>query len=169
LIRLADESEIETIRALERDAAKRFSAEGFSDLESHEPWPSDAVRDHVLAGCAWLSLDGHDAPCGFVLAWAIDDMAIVCELGVARSHSRKGHGRGLVEMVIEWARMRGIPVVGLGAYRDVPWNRPFYESLGFRVVDETDHVRWMTRQLERERTESPTLAAQRVFMVRAVR
>ena len=29
----------------------------------------------------------------------------------------------------------GYPRITLSTFRDVPWNRPFYERRGFRVVD----------------------------------
>ena len=33
-----------------------------------------------------------------------------------------------------WSAARGLPSVTLGTFRDVGWNGPFYEKLGFEAV-----------------------------------
>ena len=33
-----------------------------------------------------------------------------------------------------WARDRGYAEITLTTYRDIPWNGPFYASLGFKVL-----------------------------------
>lgn len=38
--------------------------------------------------------------------------------------------------IARWARRRGLPAVTLITFRDVPWNCPYYERLGFRVVEQ---------------------------------
>ena len=50
-------------------------------------------------------------------------------------HMRKGVGSRLIETVCRWARDAGHAKITLSTFRDVPWNRPFYESRGFQVVD----------------------------------
>ena len=43
-----------------------------------------------------------------------------------------------------WARSHGYGAVTLTTYRDVPWNAPFYERLGFSVLDElTPELAWI--------------------------
>jgi len=36
-----------------------------------------------------------------------------------------------------WSAARGLPSVTLGTFRDVGWNGPFYEQLGFEFLTST--------------------------------
>jgi N-acetylglutamate synthase-like GNAT family acetyltransferase len=48
----------------------------------------------------------------------------------------RGIGRALVETVEAWAVERELGGVTLTTFRDVEWNRPLYEHLGFSVLDQ---------------------------------
>jgi len=37
----------------------------------------------------------------------------------------------LIQSVVDWAQARGLPAITLLTFRDVPWNGPYYASLGF--------------------------------------
>ena len=65
----------------------------------------------------------------------VDAVAHLDEMDVVPEHGQKGIGTRLVNVVCEWARDNGYPRVTLTTFRDVPWNRAFYEKRGFRVVD----------------------------------
>ena len=60
--------------------------------------------------------------------------AHLAEIDVLPAHGRRGLGTRLVEEVCHWAASAGYESVTLTTFRDVPWNMPFYERLGFRVV-----------------------------------
>ena len=45
---------------------------------------------------------------------------------------RRGIGRALVNSVIDWTRETGAESVVVAAYRDLPWDAPFYARLGFQ-------------------------------------
>ena len=49
-------------------------------------------------------------------------------------HGRRGVGRALVDEVVAWTAAQDLPSVTLTTFRDVPWNGPYYEKLGFQVV-----------------------------------
>ena len=49
-------------------------------------------------------------------------------------HGRRGLGRALVGAVCDWARKERFEIITLTTYRDVPWNGPLYESLGFATI-----------------------------------
>ena len=40
----------------------------------------------------------------------------------------------LVMAVCDWAAAKGHEAITLTTFRDIPWNMPFYASLGFTVV-----------------------------------
>ena len=56
------------------------------------------------------------------------------EIDILPAHGRRGLGTRLVMHVCRWAGMNGFESVTLTTFRDVPWNMPFYERLGFRVM-----------------------------------
>jgi GNAT superfamily N-acetyltransferase len=61
----------------------------------------------------------------------VDRVPHIWQLAVHPDHGRRGYGRALVGAVSEWARLHQFEAVTLTTYRDVPWNGPFYKSLGF--------------------------------------
>jgi GNAT superfamily N-acetyltransferase/uncharacterized damage-inducible protein DinB len=72
---------------------------------------------------------------GFAQAMILDGVAHLDEIDVVPEQMRKGVGSKLIETVCQWAGHAGYSKITLSTFRDVPWNRPFYERRGFRVVD----------------------------------
>ena len=68
----------------------------------------------------------------------IDENAHVEEIAVMPEFAGRGHGAALLAEVERWAISRGLQGLTLTTFRDVPWNRPWYERLGFRVLDENE-------------------------------
>ena len=82
----------------------------------------------------WVALAG-DSPVGFAHVELREPRAAhLEELDVHPDHGRRGLGRRLVAAVCEWASNAGIGAVTLTTFRDVPWNMPFYSTLGFEEV-----------------------------------
>jgi GNAT superfamily N-acetyltransferase len=100
---------------------------------------SDAVLQSALRqGHLWVALSGN-TPVGFAHVEAIDTgTAHLEEIDVLPEHGRRGLGTRLVTEVCGWAASAGYDAVTLTTFSDVPWNRPFYERLGFRVVPDAD-------------------------------
>jgi GNAT superfamily N-acetyltransferase len=91
-------------------------------------------RDAWRHGRLWVALADH-APVGFAHVVVHEPgVAHLEELDVHPEHGRRGLGRWLVATVCAWAVQRGYGAVTLTTFRDVPWNMPFYERLGFAVV-----------------------------------
>jgi len=110
-------------------------------LAGHAP---EAVLEEVTSvedlqaaqrhGRLWVALsDG--VPVGFALMEVLEpDAAHLEEIDVHPEHGRRGIGAQLVREVCRWAETRGLGAVTLTAFRDVPWNMPFYARLGFEEV-----------------------------------
>jgi GNAT superfamily N-acetyltransferase len=93
-----------------------------------------AFRDAWRHGRLWVALADH-VPVGFAHVVVHEPgVAHLEELDVHPEHGRRGLGRRLVAAVCAWAAERGYHAVTLTTFRDVPWNMPFYEGLGFVVV-----------------------------------
>ena len=137
-IRLAEPRDVPSLAAVERRAARQF--DGWTAQTGLTPGILGRVRSEEeldearRRGQLWVATRGGEVV-GFAQAMVLDGVAHLDEVDVVPEHMRKGVGSRLIETVCEWARAAGYLKVMLSTFRDVPWNRPFYESRGFRVVD----------------------------------
>ena len=80
-------------------------------------------------------------------------------------HARRGIGRQLIEHAAGWARDHGYPALTLTTFRDVIWNAPYYERLGFRVLTADEFTpglrRISSREAELETARHPRVAMRR--------
>lgn len=103
------------------------------------------------AGQLWVALDPTRRPVGFALVELLEAGPHLEELDVRPDHGRQGLGARLVAAVLDWAGKRGNSVLTLTTFSHLPWNRPYYERLGFRVLDPAEIPPDLARILERER------------------
>jgi GNAT superfamily N-acetyltransferase len=76
-----------------------------------------------------------EVPVGFAHVEVIErEVAHLEEIDVDPGHGHRGLGTQLVLQVCDWAAGNGYASVTLTTFRDVPWNMPFYERLGFREI-----------------------------------
>ena len=127
-IRPARVEEFGALRAIEFEADRLFETVGIG------PFVNDDAEDHT--GQAELVLVVDDPPIGFVVVELVDGDAHIWQLSVHPDHGRRGLGTALVAAAVEWARGRGLEAMTLTTFRDVPWNAPFYASLGFVVIED---------------------------------
>ena len=160
-VRAARLEEFALLGAIEGQAGVRFLELGLS-LET--PVPVAERGEVPLAAFV-----AGDPPVGF--AW----VNLVCgephleELAVLPSAGRRGLGRALVEGVCAWAKDADYRSVTLCAFRDVPWNGPFYLSAGFV---ELSPDRWgpeLASIRATERANGLDGAGARVVMIRYLR
>ncbi|MES2306497.1 MAG: GNAT family N-acetyltransferase [Gemmatimonadota bacterium] len=105
-----------------------------------------------------------DVPSGFAHVEIIEaGSAHLAELDVHPDHGRRGIGRRLVRAVCDWAATSGCRAVTLTTFRDVPWNGPFYASIGFETLTAKELSPALGRVLQRE-AESGLDPARRVAM-----
>ncbi|GHC63845.1 hypothetical protein GCM10010136_05450 [Limoniibacter endophyticus] len=76
-----------------------------------------------------------DQPLGFLSAEFINRDLHVWELSVGLENQRRGLGRALMEHAIAEAGKRRVDALTLTTFRDVPWNAPFYQRLGFHILE----------------------------------
>lgn len=71
---------------------------------------------------------------GFVRLAVLDAAVHIEQVTVALGRGGQGIGRRLMLAAEEIARRQGYDRMTLTAFRDVPFNGPFYESLGWRAL-----------------------------------
>ena len=158
-VRATRPDEWPTLRAIEELAGERFRDVGLEDVADHDPPPADTLGTYALAGRSWVAVDGVDEPFGYVLVDVVDGNAHVEQLSVRPDHQGQGAGRALLERVRTWALENGRPGITLTTFTHVPWNRPLFEHLGFRVLgrDETGPELGAVRRAEAVRGLQPTM------------
>jgi GNAT superfamily N-acetyltransferase len=133
-IRPARCSDSIAIQRIERAAGELFRSIGMSDIADHPDPSSELLAEYQKAGRSWVVVDDADVPIAFVLVRLLDGLAHVEQVSVHPADARRGIGRELIDYVDDWAARRGLGALTLTTFRDVPWNGPYYERLGFAEI-----------------------------------
>ena len=138
MIRLARPDELPALIDVEREAGAPFRDVGMAAIADDDPGPVEKLAAPQSAGRVWVSVDSADRPVAYLVAEVVDGHAHIEQVSVRPSHARRGIGSALIETLAEWARSRGMTALTLTTFETVPWNAPYYERLGFRVVPDAE-------------------------------
>jgi GNAT superfamily N-acetyltransferase len=126
--------EVVRLPDIERRAARLFSPDDLPPGLVDDVTPVADYEEAHLDGRLFVARDAEETVVGFVhLVW-LAGCAHLEELDVEPAFGRRGIGRQLVEVACDWARDQGCDAITLSTFRDVPWNGPFYERLGFEAI-----------------------------------
>jgi GNAT superfamily N-acetyltransferase len=137
-IRPTCREDLSTLRDIESASGQDYRSYGLDDVADHEPAAVDVLARYVDDGRTWVSVDDFNQPIGFIIVDIIDGGAHVEQVSVLPSHQGLGIGRALIEEVERWAISKRLSCLTLTTFRHIPWNRPLYEHLGFRVLLEDE-------------------------------
>jgi GNAT superfamily N-acetyltransferase len=135
---LAAPEDVGLLPEIERVAGLQFKAYhdlGIPDEMFDAPNPVETFAAAQQAGRLWVARAASGELVGFALVTEIEGYAHLDELDVLPAYGRRGVGSALLAAVCAWSRDAGYAGVTLRTFRDVPWNAPFYQKRGFRVVD----------------------------------
>ncbi|WP_147373350.1 GNAT family N-acetyltransferase [Henriciella mobilis] len=104
---------------------------------------------------------------GFVMASLRDGGLYVDQLSVSPEYGRQGIGTALMENLESKARDRNVLELTLSTFRDLPWNAPFYTTLGFRHMKRSQ-LRPFMLQIETAQAEFMDVS-KRTFMRKRLR
>ena len=165
-IRPARELELATAIQIDEDACTLYAEIGlpiqFDDdhpfaRKERARWSEALRKGRLLMAC---SNDG--LPIGFVAFDIVDGRPFLEQVSVRRAWMHRGVGRALVERAIRWSVRPG--ELWLTTYDNVPWNKPWYERLGFVVANDNECGPELTAILAAERAALPA-GEPRVAMV----
>ena len=134
MIRAAVGADLPVLREIERAAGEAFREIGMPEIAEDEPLPVDALAAYAAAGRAWVAVDPDDRPVAYMIADVVDGNLHIEQVSVHPRAARRGIGRDLIEHAAAYAREHALPALTLTTFTDVPWNAPYYERCGFRVV-----------------------------------
>lgn len=77
-----------------------------------------------------------------------DDLQVIRTI---ERHAGQRLGQALINAVSEWARQQGISALTLTTFGEVPWNAPYYKTLGFKAIPVTNETAGLRRIREEER------------------
>jgi GNAT superfamily N-acetyltransferase len=134
VIRAAVDADLPVLQDIERAAGEAFHAVGMPEIADDEPLPTAVLAAYAEAGRAWVAVDADDRPVAYLIADVLDGNLHIEQVSVHPRAARRGIGRGLIEHAAAYARAHGLAALTLTTFTDVPWNAPYYERCGFRLL-----------------------------------
>ncbi len=137
VIRLARADEHRLLPDIERGANKLLDLSGV-------PRPPTVINLEFIdavarAGAVFVATSQpDDCPVGFLLAGFLDRSVYLYHMSVSELHQRRGLGRRLMQEGCDYAAREGMMAVTLSTFVDVPFNGPFFETLGFRKLPRSE-------------------------------
>ena len=160
--------DIPALIRVDRAASALFAPTGLLKAEALDDHvPETVFAAEMLKHNVFGIRDAYDRPVGFALVRERNGGLYLDQISVDPAHGQQGLGRALVLRVITEAETRRLPHVTLSTFRDLPWNGPFYASMGFKELSRDKLEPYM---LEIEEAQRPYMdVSQRCFMRRKVR
>lgn len=161
-IRLATIDDLPALPAIEQAAGQQFVEFGLAYLEDItlpiETLVEAQKRDHV-----WAVTTMAAEIVGFAVVSVDKEQLHLEEIDIAPAHGRQGLGRALIKTICDWAQASGFKAISLSTFRDIPWNGPYYERIGFKIVSESELTEGLIEIRERE-ARAGLPVSQRVIM-----
>jgi GNAT superfamily N-acetyltransferase len=134
VVRPAVGDDLPVLRDIEWASGQRYREYGLDHVADDEPASVEELSRYASEGRAWVAVGNADQPIGYILVDVIDGVGHIEQVSVAPDWQGQGVGRALIEHAEAWAVSRGVPALTLTTFGHIPWNRPLYEHLGFRVL-----------------------------------
>ncbi|MBL4784581.1 MAG: GNAT family N-acetyltransferase [Cohaesibacteraceae bacterium] len=124
---------------VEKSAALLFVKSPYPELAN----PGMVTQHRYLSlfasgGFGWVALVSNGTIVGFTMAAQLGKAWHLHEISVEADFQGMGIGRNLLNYLIAESIRIKIQEISLTTYRDVSWNAPLYESLGFEELMQED-------------------------------
>ncbi len=136
-IRLADRDELLALPAIEQAAVQQFVEFGLAYLENIT-LPIEILTEAQKRSHVWVITTMTAEIVGFAVVSVVKERLHLEEIDIEPAHGRQGLGQALIEAICDRARAIGLKAISLSTFRDIPWNAPYYERLGFRIIPESE-------------------------------
>ncbi|NGO15130.1 GNAT family N-acetyltransferase [Streptomyces sp. HC44] len=137
-IRPAASADLPLLQDIERAAGDLFRPIGMAEIADDEPPALDLLERFRRAGHAWVAEDGTGRVVAYLVGEPVDGAFHIEQVSVHPGAGRRGAGRALIAYAADRARDQGLTALTLTTFTQVPWNAPYYERIGFRVLTEPE-------------------------------
>ncbi len=130
-IRPGRPTDLPRLDPIDASGSETFDRFGQPLADGSPPAPPGHWAAVLDAGLLWIADDAQAGPVGFLAGELVEKDLYVEQVTVVIERQRQGLGWRLMQAAIDWARAEGLRSVSLTTFRAIPWNAPFYASLGF--------------------------------------
>ena len=163
-IRPTRSADLPVIQQIESSAGELFRTVGMADIADHPDPTIEVLTDYHRAGRSWVAVDDNDHPVAYILVKLVDGLAHVEQVSVDPAYAHRRLGRDLIDHVERWTTA---PALTLTTFRDLPWNGPYYERVGFTVLAPEDRGPELVLLMAEEAAHGLD-PAQRIAMIRPI-
>lgn len=149
-IELARMRHLSMIPGIEQTAATMFPEDYLPSTIRFDVTDGRTLREAQAESRLWAATTRKGKLVGFAMADVVDGRAHLDEINVLPEFGQRGIGTQLVHKVRDWAVSCGFTGLSLVTFRDLPWNAPFYEKLGFVMMQESDLGEGLLELLDEE-------------------
>lgn len=150
-IRKAIPSDVATLPTIEHSAAQIFRDHPQLGWIADDGVQSEQEHlNYIVQEMEWVAVDSADLPIGFINIERLQESVHICEVSVCQSWQGKGIGRQLIQQVLTFALQQGVNAVTLTTFRDIAWNAPYYQRLGFSVIQANELTAELAMILQQE-------------------
>ena len=149
-IRLAHINDLDYLADVEKAAASIYPKGHIPADQEGQTFPSNELHkalNNELLFCAEV----ENKIVGFAACHPYKKCLHLDEISVRPNYGQQGIGSALVKEVIKKSLTLSLKGISLTTFSDIPWNAPFYEKLGFEILEENNIPRHVQTMLNEER------------------
>lgn len=148
-LRRATASDIPHFARIDAATDAQAARHGHPEFDDGNHIPDDVAAAAVTQGAIRVAeVDG--VVVGWIHCGRASGELSVEQISVLPEHQQRGIGSAMMRAVIDDARIAGEATIVLNTQRDLVWNMPWYESLGFREVPEAEWTPAMAATTEQQ-------------------
>ncbi|MGX7743349.1 GNAT family N-acetyltransferase [Rhodopseudomonas parapalustris] len=138
-IRPARDHDIHLLPDIERSSGEIFrQSPGLEWIADDAVQSEEQHRTLIADGVALVAELQSYGVLAFLNGEVTPDALHIWQMSVHRDHQRRGIGRRLIDAAHRLATDHGVTALTLTTFRDVPWNEPYYQRLGFITLGDDD-------------------------------
>ncbi|KAF7869910.1 hypothetical protein EAF04_004694 [Stromatinia cepivora] len=147
-VREARHEDIPLLPDVERSAAELFTCFNVTvgDSVLDPLLLTTMLEDHHL----WVAVNSEDKPVGFIGGFKLDGNFHVAEVSVGRDSQKQGIGNALMYRMMTDIKVEGFRAITLTTNKILPFNRPWYQSLGYTELEARDIGKELALLIEEE-------------------
>jgi|SRR5664280_432959 len=116
-------------------------------------------------GLIWVAEERGEIA-GYIVAVVLDGKAHIGQVSVAPAFARQGIGHQLIANVEDWGRSNSRPATTLTTFRNVPWNGPYYKTLGYHELCGSETGSEVSAEMRHEASLPGIGASRRCAMIK---